>query len=283
MNSEKNYRTIVAFVSDLYFQSKIEITIEGMGFTVTWFEKVEDIGQERYVTPVRQYAEHLVGPGATLIEKLTDIHPILIIFDLNNSFVPWKDWIALIKSAPATRRIPVLCYGSHVDVEKLQVAKDAGADAVLSRSRFITDMPKLINKYARSFDFRAIEETCTNPLSTLAIKGFEEFNKGKYFEAHETLEQAWIEDASIGRELYRAILQISVAYLQIRRGNYRGAIKMFLRVRQWIDPLPDTCRGVNIAKLRADALRVNQVLKELGAEQISSFDISLLKPIEYKN
>jgi hypothetical protein len=48
-------------------------------------------------------------------------------------------------------------------------------------------------------------------------------------------------------EVYRAVLQVAVAYFQIERGNYNGAAKMFLRLRQWIDPLPDYCRGIDIA------------------------------------
>ena len=69
-------------------------------------------------------------------------------------------------------------------------------------------------------------------------------------EAHDLFERAWMEDESPGRELYRAILQVAVAYYQISRGNYNGAAKMFLRMRQWIDPLPDFCRGFNVAQLQ---------------------------------
>jgi hypothetical protein len=56
---------------------------------------------------------------------------------------------------------------------------------------------------------------------------------------------------------------------------------MFLRLRQWIDPLPPLCRGVNVARLREDARRVNQALLTLGPEQIAAFDRSLFKPVEY--
>jgi len=282
MDSAVKSPVIVAFVADLYFISRIEQTATGLGFYVHWVERAEGIDERNITAPVRQYAEHLVGPGAELIEMLTSLQPGLIIFDLNNSLVPWQSWIALIKSAPATRRIPVLCFGSHRDVEAIQTAKSAGADAVVARSRFTSDLPELINKYAKLIDLEALRDSCANPLADLAMKGLEEFNRGEYFEAHETLETAWNEDTTPGRELYRAVLQISVAYLQITRGNYAGAIKMFLRVRQWIDPLPNTCRGVNVAKLRADAYRVHQEIKELGPERLFSFDYRLLRPVEYR-
>jgi hypothetical protein len=90
-------------------------------------------------------------------------------------------------------------------------------------------------------------------------------------------------DTSPGRELYRAILQVAVAYLQIERGNYAGAMKMFLRLRQWIDPLPETCRGVNVAQLRADAWRARETLIALGKDRIGEFDRELFKPVIYRD
>lgn len=282
MEDNKKIQTILAFVADLFFSSRIEQVARRMGYEIHWIEKAEDLFPGRFSSSIRQYAEHLEGPGAVLMQKLTNMQPVLLIFDLNNSDIPWQSWIALIKSAPATRRLPVICFGSHVDVEVFKIAKDVGADTVVARSRFVNDMPKLIEKYARKMDFGALQDSCALPLSGMAIKGLEEFNRGEYFQAHESLEEAWNEDTSPGRELYRAILQIAVAYLQIGRGNYRGAVKMFLRVRQWIDPLPDWCRGVNVARLRADSIRVYQMLLELGSERLPEFDYSLMKPLEYK-
>jgi hypothetical protein len=74
------------------------------------------------------------------------------------------------------------------------------------------------------------------------------------------------------RELYRAVLQVAVAYLQIERGNYAGAVKMFLRVRQWLAPLPDVCRSLDVAGLRADVERAYARLLELGPKRLDEFD-----------
>jgi predicted metal-dependent hydrolase len=62
------------------------------------------------------------------------------------------------------------------------------------------------------------------------------------------------------------VLQVAVAYLQIERGNPNGAKKIFLRSRQWLSPLPDTCRGVDVKQLKKDAAAVEQALKEEGVE-----------------
>lgn len=55
------------------------------------------------------------------------------------------------------------------------------------------------------------------------------------------------------RELYRAILQVGVAYYHAQRGNVRGAIKLLLRASQWLTPMPDECQGIDVAQLRIDA------------------------------
>lgn len=273
---------IVAFVADLMFATKIETVANRMNYQVKWIERAEQVAPPDPLAPRRQPAEHLVGPGAVLLDELTLVRPALIIFDLGNAAIPWRSWVALIKSVPSTRRIPVLCFGSHVDVDILQAARSAGADAVLARSRFVSDLPDLIQKYARVPDYDALERTCREELSDLALKGLQEFNQGEYFEAHESLEDAWNADETPGRELYRAILQVAVAYLQIERRNYNGAVKMFLRVRQWIDPLPGECRGVDIDQLRSDAEKVRQALIALGPERIEEFDKGLLHPVRYR-
>lgn len=272
---------ILAFVSDLYFTSRIESVSQKLDFEVQIIERADEIGLEIPDSAPSSLVESPERQGAALLEQLTLWHPALIVFDLNNQAIPWPDWIALIKLSPATRRIPVLCFGAHMDVKAMDLAKSTGADVVVARSRFVGALGELIQKYARRIDFHALGEACHMPLSEIAVRGLEEFNLGEYFEAHETLEAAWNADDTPGKELYRAILQVAVAYLQIERGNYRGAMKMFLRLRQWIDPLPEFCRGVNVEQLRADAWQVQEALTKLGAEHIGEFDRGLFKPVLY--
>ena len=81
------------------------------------------------------------------------------------------------------------------------------------------------------------------------------------------------------RDLYRAILQVGVAYYQIERGNYRGAVKMLQRSVQWLYHLPDSCQGIDVARLRRDSYAVRAALQRLGPERFAEFDRALLKPL----
>jgi uncharacterized protein len=276
-----NVSVILGFVTDLLFASKIEGAAKLLDFQTAWFELDEQTTVSGSSTSAPQLAEHVTGPGYVLLERITLLHPVLIIFDLSDTIFPWRDWLPLIKTAPATRRIPIIAFGPHVDSEKLKVARSAGADLVLARSAFAKELPQILQRMARLPDLPGITSACKESLSPLAIRGLEEFNRREYFQAHETLEEAWKQEESVGRELYRAIIQVAVAYLQIERNNYRGALKMLLRVRQWIDPLPEICRGVGIAGLRADIALVHAELIRIGMQGIQDFDRSLMKPVIY--
>ncbi len=266
---------LLAYVPDLYFSMRIESAAGNLGYEIEIIERGDqEAGREE------NPAEALLGSQGDLIQMVSARLPGLIIFDLSAQNIPWAQWIARLKSAPATRRIPIIAFGQHEDLPTLEKAREAGADAVFSRNIFANRMPHLLQKHIRIPDTAAIEGACAQPLSALALEGIELFNRGEYFEAHEALEHAWNEDESAAKELYRAILQVAVAYLQIERGNYRGAVKMFLRVRQWFAPLPDVCRGVDVAQLRADAGEVEGVLIELGEDRVGAFDRELFRPVK---
>src|SRR5512138_3390464 len=125
------------------------------------------------------------------------------------------------------------------------------------------------------------ECACQGGLPEQVVAGLELFNRGEYFEAHELLEEAWREEPGPVRELYRGILQISVAYYHLLRGNYTGASKMFVRSRTWLSPFPDRCRGIDLALFREDYRKVEDQVHQLGAENIRRFDRSMIKPIFY--
>jgi hypothetical protein len=279
--TQENTPLIVGFVADLMFAPRIANVAHHLNYDIKWIESPADLGSQTPDLPPETRGESLHGQEGQLFEKITAWQPALLLFDLNNNAIPWRRWIALLRSSAATRRIPVLCLGSHMDVEAMSDAKKAGANAVLARSRFTADMPKLIQQYAKHPDQSAIETACQEPLSALARQGIEKFNAGQYYKCHDDLEEAWMLDSTPGRNLYRSILQVGIALYQIERKNYRGAVKMLLRVRQWLEPLPDVCRDVNVAKLRQNAQTIHNELINLGEENLGEFNWDLVEPIEY--
>jgi len=127
----------------------------------------------------------------------------------------------------------------------------------------------------------SLDSLCNASLHPQAADGLRLFNAGKYFEAHEALEEAWNEEKGKVRDLYRGILQIAVVYLHITRKNYNGAVKVYERSRKWLKDWPTICRGIKVGELRRDAEAVINEVKRLGMERISEFDKSLLKPVQW--
>jgi hypothetical protein len=58
---------------------------------------------------------------------------------------------------------------------------------------------------------------------------------------------------------------------------------MLLRLRQWLEPLPDVCRGVNVAALRGNIERVATAVQATTPEQLQNFPFELVAPIEVQN
>lgn len=275
MSSAEPAPVILGLVTDLFFVAPIEAAARAAGYRVQWVERDEAAGPE---TAPRTVGEPLTGRAGAFLRRVVEWQPALVLVDLSSA-LPWPEYVAALKSSPATRRRPVLAFGPHVDLDLRARALDVGCDVVLAKSALMRDLPGLIQKHARPVDLAALETACLTPLSELARAGLALFNQREFFEAHEALEHAWNADTGPGRELYRALLQVAVAYLQIERGNYAGAVKMFLRVRQWLTPLPAVCRGVDVDQLRADAQAAQAAVEALGPERLAEFDRALLKPI----
>lgn len=142
-------------------------------------------------------------------------------------------------------------------------------------------MPLRFNRGMDSDSPQPTSADCEGALHPLAIEGIRLFDEGHYFEAHEALEAAWRDERGEIRHLYRGILQVAVGYYHIKRGNYTGARKLFVRCRQWLDPFPAACRGIDVAQLRQDALAVEAELIRLGPDHMQELDPRLIKPLPW--
>ncbi len=100
------------------------------------------------------------------------------------------------------------------------------------------------------------EAWCAQPLPESAREGVALFNAGRFFEAHEALEDAWRAEVHPGRALYQGLLQAAVVCLHLQRGNLRGARKVYRRCMRHLAPLPAVCRGVAVGRLRDDLARL---------------------------
>ena len=119
-------------------------------------------------------------------------------------------------------------------------------------------------------------QDCQGEVHPMAQRGFQLFNQGEYWKAHEALETAWLQEPGEIRHLYRGILQAGVTFYHIQRLNYAGALKVYRRSQRWLDPFPPACRGIDVAALRQGLDQVMAEIIRLGPLKIGQFDLAKL-------
>jgi CheY-like chemotaxis protein len=124
MSSGQN-RRVVAVVRDLFFSIRIKETLQAHDYMVA-----------------------VARSQQALDDALAAAPPALIIIDLNFRGIDPPTTIAQLKGNPATRGIPILAFGSHLDQASRDAAKAAGADRVVPNSKLAEDLPALARRYA---------------------------------------------------------------------------------------------------------------------------------------
>ena len=114
---------VVVLNRDLFFGVKIGNQLKALGYDVVFAKET-----------------------AAFVERLReDPRPVLGLIDMNAG-VEWNAVSPLMSaSGPG---VPVLAFGSHLDVDGRRAAKAAGVTRVLSNGDFHRDMVGLVKRYA---------------------------------------------------------------------------------------------------------------------------------------
>ena len=120
-----------------------------------------------------------------------------------------------------------------------------------------------------------MDTVCREPPPRLLVDGIEQFNRGEYFEQHETLEELWRAETRPVRRLYQGILQIGVAFHHLRRHNHHGTVYMLTRGSMYLEPFAPRCQRVDVAALLEAAARTLVLVETLGPDRLGEFDWSL--------
>ena len=84
------------------------------------------------------------------------------------------------------------------------------------------------------------------------LKAIDEFNEGLFYEAHETLEQLWLEDHGPEREFYQGIIQVAAGYFKWEQEVPQGALKLLRSATRKLEPYRPGCLGVRVTELLSD-------------------------------
>lgn len=82
----------------------------------------------------------------------------------------------------------------------------------------------------------------------LYLEGIEHFNACDFFEAHEAWEGVWTEYRGPSRKFYQGLIQAAVALHHFGNGNIRGAKKVFLSSRQYLEEFRPHHLGLDLER-----------------------------------
>jgi DNA-binding NarL/FixJ family response regulator len=112
---------ILVAVDDFLFRSKIRTTGKQAGVELAFAK-----------TP------------AEMIEQARTLKPALAIFDLNSAAMAPIETIAAMKQDPELSAIRTMGFVSHIDVTRINAARQAGVDEVLARSAFAGNLAEIL-------------------------------------------------------------------------------------------------------------------------------------------
>jgi DNA-binding NarL/FixJ family response regulator len=112
---------ILAAVDDFLFRSKIRATAKHVNADVRFAQTPDEI-----------------------LSQARELKPALVIIDLNSAKADPVATIAALKADPALSAVRAIGFASHVHVDLINAARNAGADQVLPRSAFAGNLADIL-------------------------------------------------------------------------------------------------------------------------------------------
>src|ERR1044072_563632 len=114
---------ILAVLDDLMFTSKIKTTAGQLGIAVSFARSADAAPAEVRKAP-----------------------PSLVILDLNNPRTNPLAIVAGMKQDPALAAVPTVGFASHVQVDVIEAARQAGVGDVMARSAFTQQLADILKR-----------------------------------------------------------------------------------------------------------------------------------------
>jgi len=83
-------------------------------------------------------------------------------------------------------------------------------------------------------------------------RGVAQFNHGRFFISHETIEEIWIGQQGQTRIFLQALIQLAAAYHHAEKGNLRGTLSLLPKCLQVIEKVPRIYLGLDCERLGLD-------------------------------
>jgi CheY-like chemotaxis protein len=111
---------IILLIPDLFFSVKVADTARAIGYQTR-----EVAHAEALIAAVRE------GAAGVVLDT--------------QERSGWQAAVQALKADPATAQVPILAFGSHVDVAASRAAVAAGCDRLVTRGKLARELPELLH------------------------------------------------------------------------------------------------------------------------------------------
>ncbi len=86
-------------------------------------------------------------------------------------------------------------------------------------------------------------------------RGIDEFNRGCFFECHDTLEDLWHGTRGRDRLFLQGLIQVAVGFYHLTNRNFKGAASQFMRGLAKLDGYRPVHRNLDLDALTTEVVR----------------------------
>lgn len=103
----------------------------------------------------------------------------------------------------------------------------------------------------------------------------DDFNSGRFFEAHEHLEEVWQYESGEVRNAYKGLIQIAAAFVHLSRANHFGSERLLRTALGYLEPYrANGAMGFDLNTICSAAEDTYRRVLEAGKENITIVDIA---------
>lgn len=99
--------------------------------------------------------------------------------------------------------------------------------------------------------------------------GVEQFNRGAYYDCHDTLEALWMDASTAEKPFYQGILQVAVGLYHLQNRNWRGAAILLGEGSSRLLPFEPTYEQIDVTDLIDQATAWLTALQQSGPEAVA--------------
>ena len=113
-------------------------------------------------------------------------------------------------------------------------------------------------------------------------EGIREFNEGYYFEAHDTLEEAWHGIRGPHRAFYHGLIQMATGFYHLTGNNLKGAESQLSLGLKKLSPFLPFYLGVEVARLDEQVRKILNHVRAARSGRMSGIETGRLPCIRFR-